>query len=97
MKLSESKNHIVTNIRIFIKLLITTLIVLSVLTLVTACQTPIIANDPHNECDHPSKPQSASDKDIALYITAQGEKIDICRALLGKKKSPLTLEELKGI
>jgi len=52
----------------------------------TACPNPIVTNDPHDECDHPAKPAKPyTDESAALYITAQGEVIDICRALLGNK------------
>lgn len=51
----------------------------------TACQSlGLMVNDPYQECDHPYKPDKPyTDENAALYISAQGEKIDKCRALLG--------------
>ncbi len=52
----------------------------------TACRSWIVANDPKNECDHPAKPAKPyDDAGVGLYITAQGQAIDVCRALLGNE------------
>lgn len=52
----------------------------------TACHSPIVANDTAGECDHPEKPKKPyTDKKAALYIVDQGKAIDTCRALLGSK------------
>lgn len=43
-----------------------------------------MVNDPHNECDHPAKPDKPyTDEGAAIYITDQGKAIDTCRSLLG--------------
>ena len=52
----------------------------------TGCRSGVVANDPNNECDHPTKPEKPyTDAGVGLYITAQGQAIDVCRALLGNK------------
>jgi len=65
----------------------TILLALACAPLLTACQkVPVVANDPNDECDHPAKPEAPySDEKAAGYIVAQGEAIDVCRALLGNK------------
>jgi|GEM_PF-4336081 len=63
---------------------LTTLSALALALLLTACHPPVSANDPNDECDHPAKPDKPyTDEKVALYITAQGETIDVCRSLLG--------------
>lgn len=77
------------------------LIFLSVLglsMLLTACQyLPTVANDPANECDHPAKPDKPyTDQSAGLLIDAQGQKIDVCRALLGHKGNEDAVKPLAG-
>ena len=55
--------------------------------LLTACQTPLVVNDPGFQCNHPEKPENSnSDKQVSIYIAQQSQKIDTCMALLGHTK-----------
>ena len=54
--------------------------------LLTACDhLNLMASDPNNECDHPVKPTEKpyTDEAAGLFILAQSEVIDKCRARLG--------------
>lgn len=65
------------------------LIALLILLPLTACTTQkgVTANDPFEICVLPQRPECASrvctDKESAVYTTQLGEKIELCRGLLG--------------
>jgi len=55
--------------------------------LLNGCTTAVVINDKYQECILPEQPECTSDvctdKATATYIASMGEKIEICRGLLG--------------